>query len=247
MNHLVDRVPSPIPRTIAAVYLTYFLTAVLSAFLIKGIAVPDNAAATASSILAHGATYRTGIGVDIVGNATYIILTALLYRLLGPVNWTVSLMAAFVSLAGCATQLFGNVFRLSALAIVSSPPIGAAFSSDQYYSLALLMLSLHAHTFSISLVLFGLYDILIGYLIFRSQFLPRFMGMLLICAGIGWLAFLWPPLAKTVAPYVLPFGFLAELALMLWLFVRGVDVAAWKKRAISTSNRWSDPEEGAVA
>ena len=84
---------------------------------------------------------------------------------------------------------------------------------------------------TITLVFFGLYCLLIGFLIFKSTFLPRILGVLMALAGLGWLTFLAPPLANALSPYVLVLGFLAELSLMLWLLVKGVNVQRWKQQA----------------
>ncbi|MGA7381230.1 MAG: DUF4386 family protein, partial [Terriglobales bacterium] len=79
--------------------------------------------------------------------------------------------------------------------------------------------------------LFGFYDLLLGYLIFRSTFLPQILGVLMMFAGLGWLTFLSPPFANHLTPYVLVLGFVAELLLMLWLLVMGVNVQRWKEQA----------------
>ena len=81
-----------------------------------------------------------------------------------------------------------------------------------------------------SLVFFGPYCVLIGYLIFRSTFLPRIVGVLMACAGLGWLVFLLP-LANHLSSYLKVLGFLAEASLMLWLIVKGVKVQRWKEQA----------------
>jgi len=81
-----------------------------------------------------------------------------------------------------------------------------------------------------SLVFFGPYCLLIGYLIFRSTFLPRILGVLMACAGLGWLIFL-SPLANQLSTYLKVIGFLAEASLMLWLLGRGVNVPRWKEQA----------------
>jgi len=81
-----------------------------------------------------------------------------------------------------------------------------------------------------SLVFFGPYCLLLGYLIFRSTFLPRTLGVLMALAGLGWLAFL-TPLASHLTPYLKVLGFLAEMSLMLWLIVKGVNVQRWNEQA----------------
>jgi hypothetical protein len=81
------------------------------------------------------------------------------------------------------------------------------------------------------LVFFGFYCLLIGYLIFRSTFLPRILGALMLFAGLGWLTFLSPPLASYLLPYNFVPGLLGEGALTLWLLVMGVNVQRWKGQA----------------
>lgn len=102
---------------------------------------------------------------------------------------------------------------------------------EQSRALAFLFLELYGQGVNICFVFFGVYCLLIGYLIFRSAFLPRILGVLMAFAGLGWLTFLSPPLANYLSPYILVLGFLAELALMLWLLVMGVNVQRWKEQA----------------
>ena len=142
---------------------------------------------------------RLGFAAGLIAGACYIVVTLLFYYLFKPVNRSLSLLASFVSLLGCA--------------------IGP--------------LSLFVHAFShISpLVFFGFYCLLIGYLIFRSTFLPRILGVLMAIAGLGWLTFLRPQLANYLSPYIFVPGLLGEGSLTLWLLVVGVDVQRWKEQA----------------
>jgi hypothetical protein len=230
MARIAEASPRPSATSIGIVYLFYFLTAFFATFLMKGLVVSGDAAATANSILAHEAAYRSGFAVGLVANAIYIAVTVLFYRLLEPVDRTIALLAAFFSLVGCAMQIFGGVLQLAPLVVLGDGQLPKAFDVGQLRAVALLSLKLYTQTFSISLVLFGLYDFLLGYLIYRSTFLPRALGALLMVAGLGWLAFLWPPLATALSYYVLPFGALAEIVLMLWLLVRGVNVSRWQEK-----------------
>jgi hypothetical protein len=81
----------------------------------------------------------------------------------------------------------------------------------------------------------GFYCFLIGYLIFRSTFLPRILGALMALAGLGWVTFLSPPLAKYLSPYNLALGILGQESVMLWLLVMGVSVPRWKEQASTAS------------
>jgi hypothetical protein len=82
-----------------------------------------------------------------------------------------------------------------------------------------------------SLVFFGLYCLLIGYLILRSAFLPRILGVLMVFAGFGWLTFLWPPLVKQLSPYIFAPGLLAEGSLTVWLLAVGLNEKRWMEQS----------------
>lgn len=231
MEQIIEGLPHPNARVTGVVYLLYFLMAFLGAFFMKGLVIPGDAAATANNILAHEALYRSGFAVNLLANALYIAVIALFYRLFEPVNRNISLLAAFFSLVGCAVQIFGGLFQLAPLVILGDNQSLGAFNLNQLQELTLLCLRLYSQTSNISLVLFALYDLLLGYLIFRSTFLPRLLGALLMFAGLGWLTFLWPPLATALSSFVLPLGALAEILLMLWLLVKGVKISRWQEQA----------------
>ncbi len=110
----------------------------------------------------------------------------------------------------------------------------SVFKVEQLRALALMFLELNTQANSICVVFFGIYCLLIGYLIFKSAFLPRILGALMALAGLGWLTFLYPPLANHLSPYDLVLGFLAELSFCLWLLVMGVNVQRWKEQASAT-------------
>lgn len=224
MEQIASASPHPRARTIGVLYLLYFLAAFLGAFLTKGLVVPGDAATTASNILAHDGLYRAGFAVGLVANALYVALIVLFYRLLAPVSRSGALLAASFGIVGCAIQIFGGVFQLAPLVILGDANLSSAFTPDQLQAAVLLSVKLYPQAFSIALVLFAIFDLLLGYLIFRSTFLPRALGVLLMVAGLGWLTFLWQPLSTVLSAYVLPFGALAEMLLMVWLLARGVEV-----------------------
>lgn len=231
MERIGEGSPHPKARTIGVVFLLYFLTASLAGFLTKGLVVPGDAAATANSILAHEALYRSGFAVGFIANVIYIVVTALFYRLLRRVNWRLSLVAAFCSLVGCAIQIFGGLLQLAPFLILRDRQLSNVFTVEQLQAAALLSLKLYAEMFHISFVLFAFFMLVLGYLIFRSTFLPRILGVLWMCAGVGGLTFLWPPLATVLWSYVvLPLDGFAELLLTLWLLVKGVNVSRWQEK-----------------
>ena len=232
---IVDRIaeasPRPRARITSVVYLFYFLTAVSSVLFLKGLVVDGDAASTANNILAHQPLFRLGLATGLISTACYVAVTALFYDLFRPVNRRLSLIAAFFSLVGCAILAFSALFQIAPLVVLGGSQYLSVFKVEQLRALASLFLEFYGQGVSICFVFFGVYCLLIGYLIFKSSFLPRILGVLMGFAGLGWLTFLFPPLADYVSPYNLVLGFLAELALMLWLLVMGVNVQRWKEQA----------------
>lgn len=223
-----DVSPWPSARAIGVVYLLFFLTAIFAVVLVRGIVVTGDAAATATNIIAHESLYRSGFAIGLVGTALYVVMTALFYGLFKPVSKTVSLLAAFFSLVGCAIQACGSLFQIAPMLVLEGNRYLNVFKTEQLQSLAMVFLNLNAQAGFISIIFFGLFDFTIGCLIYRSTFLPRFLGLLMAVAGIGWLTFLWPPLSERVSTFVDILGFVAELALMIWLLVMGVNVQRWR-------------------
>ena len=236
MERSVDGSRLPNARVIGFVYLLYFLTALLGGSLTNRVVVAVDPAATATNILAHEATYRAGFAMGRVGNVIYIALTGLFYRLFKPVNRTVSLLMAFFGLVGCTTQIVAGVLQLAPLVILRDSQLLGAFSVEQLRAAALVSLRIYLQTFYISFVLFALFDFLLGYLIIKSTFLPRIFGVLMMVAGVGAMTFLWPPLAIAVKSVVLLVGGLAEVVLMLWLMVKGVNVSRWREEPGAVQN-----------
>jgi Domain of unknown function (DUF4386) len=223
--------PRPTGRLTGTVYLLYFLAAILGELFLKGIVVDGGAAATATNILAHQSLFRLGLATGLIATALYIAVTALFYGLFKPVNRSLSLLAAFFSLLGCAVTTFGSLFQLAPLVLLGGRQYLSVFNLQQLRALALMFLELNDRAANIYLVIFGFYDLLIGYLILKSTFLPRFLGVLMALAGLGWLTFLSPPFANHLSPYNLVLGFLVELLLMLWLLAKGVNAQRWQDQA----------------
>jgi hypothetical protein len=231
MERIVDTSPSPRARITGVVYLLYFLTAVFGEFFMRGLVVSGDVAATANNILAHQPLFRLGLATGLIATACYVAVTALFYDLFKHVNRSLSLLAAFFSLVGCAILAFASLFRIGPLVVLGGGQYLSAFKVEQLRALAFLFLELYGQAVNICFVFFGVYCLLIGYLIFKSAFLPRILGVLMAFAGLGWLTFLSPPLANYLSPYIQVLGVFAEGSLMLWLLVMGVNVAKWEEKA----------------
>jgi Domain of unknown function (DUF4386)/UvrD-like helicase C-terminal domain len=148
-----------------------------------------------------------------------------------PVNRSLSLVAALFSLVGCGVQAFAFVFYLAPLVAMGGAQYLSVFKVEQLQAVGLMFLKLYGQAYNIGLVFFGFYCFLIGCLIVRSTFLPRTLGVLMVCAGLGWLTFLYPPFADYLRPYILLPGIIGEGSLTLWLLVKGVNDQGWKAQA----------------
>ena len=231
-ERIADASPQVKARIAGVFYLLVFLVAG-SGFVIGGrLVVSGDAAATAASILAHESSFRlAAIAADVVGGACYVVVTALFYELFKPVDRSVALAAAFFSLVGCAVGALSAVFHLAPLALLGGGQYLSVFTAQQLQAAALLLLKLYIQAQNIGLVFFGFYCLLIGYLIWRSTFLPRILGVLMMFAGVGWLTNLWAPLASSLFPYNVAPGMLGEGALTLWLLAMGVNARRWNEQA----------------
>jgi hypothetical protein len=195
-----------------------------------GIVVAGNAAATAANLADHEMLFRSGTAAILMSTASYIVATLLVYELLKPVSRTVSLLAAFFSLVGCAVGAIACAFDVAPFVLLAGTRHLSAFTPEQLQSLALASLSVRLQANDIGLVFFGLHCLLVGCLILKSTFLPRLLGGLMVIAGLGWLTFLFPPLAKSLNPYIMMPGGIGEAALTLWLIVFGINVQRWQEQ-----------------
>jgi Domain of unknown function (DUF4386) len=219
-------------QLLEAITATFGQVIVLDKLVVSG-----NAAATAANILGHERLIWLGFASSLIGVLFHIAWALLMYVLLKPVNRTLSLLAAFVILVGCAIQAFTSLFYLAPLLILQGGDSLSAFAPEQLQALALLFLKLNAYAFNIDLVFFGLWCVLTGYLILRSTFLPRILGVLLAISGLGFMTYLYPPLAYYLfMPYIAGASALGEIPLELWLIVMGVNAQRWREQASAASD-----------
>ena len=233
---IVDTIDEASPRVLARLTgLFALLEALTSGFgqviIPRMLIVSGNAAATPANILAHEALFRLSILAAFLGVACHIVWTYLVYELLKPVNRNVALVAVFFSLVAIALQSFSGTLQAAPLVALQGGSALAAFNAEQLKTLAFVFLNFNARVFDAYLVFFGFWCVLTGYLIFKSTFMPRILGLLEALAGLCWLTFIWPPFAHYVSPSNQILAGLGEVSLMLWLLVRGLNVERWKGQA----------------
>ena len=232
MERIAEASPRFKARMAGAFQLLEALTSTFGEVVVLGrLVVAGNAAATAANILGHERLFWLGFASSLIAVAFHIAWALLFYELLKPVNRSVSLLAAFVILVGCAIQALTSLLYLAPLLILQGGSSLSAFTPEQLQALALMFLKFRAETSSIYMEFFGCYNLLIGYLIFRSKFLPRILGVFLALAGLTYQAFLSPPLAHHLFPFIAAASGLGEIPLELWLLVMGVNVQRWKEQA----------------
>jgi hypothetical protein len=157
----------------------------------------------------------------------------LMYQLLRVVNRTLASLALLVVIICCAMQALTGLLYLAPLLILQGGQPAGGLGAAQAQALAYTFLEVNTAAFQIDLVFFGLWCILTGFLIWRSTFMPRVLGILLMVDGVGWTLYLWPPLATTLFPAIAVASGLAEVPLQLWLLVMGVNSKRWTEQAMA--------------
>jgi Domain of unknown function (DUF4386) len=225
-------------RMAGFLYLLYCVLAGVAMFARRGLLVGGDAAATATNIMAHRSLYQLGFACDTLGIASYVATVALFYELLKPVNTNVSTVAAFFGLMGCVVQGFAGVFQLAPLVLLGGGSYLGAFNAEQLHAQAYFFLKLYTQGYCIALVCFGFFDLAVGYLILKSTFLPRILGLLMMLAGLAIMPFLVPAFGARYLAWIMPFA-VGELLVILWLLVKGVNAERWIELATAgaTSRR----------
>jgi hypothetical protein len=233
----IDRTADMSPRTkgrfAGALYLLFVIAGVYAqAFVSDRFVVFSDATTTASNILANQSLYRLGFTVYLIEMAGQIATAVLFYQLLKPVSRTGAMLAATFELTGCGIKIFSRLFYFAPLLVLG----GAAshlsvFNKEQLDSIALLLLRINDNGAAVALAFFGFSTVIQGWLVYKSGFLPRWLGVVEIIGGFGWLTFLSPPLGMSLFRYIAVFALIGLLAMIVWLLTVGVDEQKWRQRA----------------
>lgn len=196
--------------------------------------VPGDTAATAQHILASETMFRLSIAGDLIMHITDLPTTVILYFLLRPVSRDISLLAALFSMVQTAALVANKLNLITVLLLLKESNSLAAFSTAQREDLARLALSQHDYGFAIGLVFFGVSCLMVGYLMFRSEYFPKALGVLQMLAGAAYLLnslvlILLPSVSGRVS-FVLLLSFIGELMTALWLAAKGIRMPAWNQR-----------------
>ena len=227
-------------KTARVAGLLYLIIAIFGIFSMfygpESLIVPGDAAATASNIMASESLYRLAFMGDLIGQVVFIFLVLLLYKLLKPLNKNLAVLMVVLVLVGIPIAMLNDLNQIAALLLSSGADYLTVFTADQLPAHVMLFLHLYEHGLRIAYIFWGLWLFPLGYLVFKSGFLPRILGVLLIIAGCGYLIdfvtyFLFPNFAVTIRM----FTFWGELILAFWLLIKGVNVEEWEKRALESA------------
>jgi uncharacterized protein DUF4386 len=200
------------------------LPAVFGQTIVLGMLVVNgNPSATAHNILANETLYQIGFAIPLLAVGFHITWALLIYQLFRVVNRTINQLALLVILVGCALQTAAAVVYLSPLLYLQ-----AGFTQ---LDTVLLLINLSHLTFDVYIIFFGLWCVLLGYLIVRSTFMPRVIGVLLVADGLGWMTYLVPPFATSIFPAIAVLGGIAEFSLLFWMLIFGVNSERWYEQA----------------
>ena len=219
--------------------LLYVLTSIVGFFAMgyvpSKLIVHGNAAATASNIAASETLFRLGIAAVLIGQAAFIFVVLALYDLLKGVSRRHASLMVILIVVSIPIALVNELNSIAALVLVRGESV---FEKPQRDALAMLFLNLHHHGFVVAEIFWGLWLFPLGLLVYRSRFLPRFLGVWLALAGIAWVilsltGILLPQYQNKVDTYSQP-AFIGEIVFMLWLAIKGAQPPALDATASST-------------
>jgi hypothetical protein len=236
MKEQIAESPRLYARIAGFLYLIVIVGGAFAELFVRGrLVVHGDAAATAHNILAHQLLYRLGFAVELFYCVCNVPITVIFYNLFKVVNRNVALLMVILDLVVNTIESVSLLAHFAPLLLLDGGHHLTAFTTEQLQAAAYVSLELFEHGFAIALVFFGFDCFTMAYLIVRSKFLPRVIGVLLAIEGLGYLVnssalFLAPALQVRIFPYFAATA-IAEVALCLWLLVMGVNVERWKEQA----------------
>jgi hypothetical protein len=222
-----------------------FLYLLMAPFAILGILyvpnkliVPGDAATTAKNIMTSESLFRLGIASALITHIIGIFVVLVLYKLLKPVNKTHALLMVVFLLVSVPIAILNELNHFAALVLLSGADYFTAFEADQLQTQVMYHFDLHEHGIAIASIFWGLWLFPMGYLVFKSGYIPRILGIVLFISGFGYLIdFFTFCLFPDFGVYIGQFTGWGEILFPLWLLIKGVDVEQWEKRALEKERR----------
>ena len=229
--------PNKTARVAGYLYLMLFPLGIFGIIYVpSSLIVLGDAATTASNIMANELLYRLSIVTALTLQIVYIFLALALYKLLNPVDKNNAVLMVILVLVAAPIAMLNELNHVAVLLVLSGSDFLTTFSLDQVQASVPLFLNLHEHGVFIAQIFWGLWLFPMGYLIFKSNFLPKALGILMIIGGFGYLVdsfvyFIFPDFDVTFSE----FTFLGELLLPLWLMFKGVNHEQWEKYVLKST------------
>ncbi|MGZ8879576.1 MAG: DUF4386 domain-containing protein [Halobacteriota archaeon] len=226
-NRIADQSPRKTARMAGLFYLIFIVTLALSSLIRSRLIVFGDAAATANTIMGSELLFRIGFVTELVSAVFFLLAAWALFVLLKPVNKNLALLFLLLNLSGVAVECMNTLNLFAALQFLSGANYLNVFQIGQLQAMAMSFLNSYTNGFMIAQIFFGAWLLPLGYLVFKSGYLPRILGILLMIDFFGVLIwffqfFLFPSYGVVSYPsYVV--GFIAEFSLSLWLLIKGVN------------------------
>ena len=232
--------PNKIARVAGFLYLLMAPFGIFGMLYIPSIIiVPGDVAITANNIMASESLFRSGIVSTLMVQIINIFMVLVLYKLLKPVNKNHALLMVMFVLVAVPISFINELNKFAALLLLSGADYLTAFTANQLHALVPLFLDLHEYGIHINSMFFGLWLLPFGYLVFKSGYIPRILGILLMIGWLGYMLefftfFLLPDFNAAIEPVFMITG-IGEFLLPLWLLIKGVNVKQWEKRAFESA------------
>lgn len=242
----IETSPKTYARIGGLLYLIIIVAGFCSEFFFRGkIIASGDPEATARNVVAFEELWRIGIALEYICIICTIVLAMIYYYLLRPIHKELNLLAAFFRMVSISVQAVSLVYLIAALSPLTQKTFTDAFTENQLYVMVILSIKSHSMGYTVSLLILGFCFLIHGYLIFKSGFLPKVLGILILVAGVGYithcLAFiLKPSLTKWTFPTMMLPVIGGEASLCIWLLVKGVDERKWKMHSVAQESIQKD-------
>jgi Domain of unknown function (DUF4386) len=213
-------------RFAGLLYVLISIPGIFALIYVPGKLIVDgNATATASNIAAHETLFRLGIAANLVSQILFMWVALALYDLLKEVSRRQAALMLTLIVVPVPIVLLNELNAIAALILVRGADFLSIFEKPQRDSLAMLFLNLHSYGFDITAIFWGLWLFPLGLLVYRSGFIPRLLGVLLMLNGFtfpvnSFTSLLLPQYENIVSRWMKPLSF-AELLFMFWLLIMG--------------------------
>ena len=223
---IADQSPRKTARMAGLFYLIFILTTVLATYVRSRFIVSGDAAATANNIVSSQGLFRVGFVTELVSAVFFVLAAWALYVLLKPVNKNLALLFLLLNLGGVAVECINALNLFAALQFLSGANYLTVFQTGQLQAMAMSSLNLYTSGFLIAQIFFSVWLLPLGYLVYKSHFLPKFLGLLLILdffGNISWFlqGFFLPDQSILAYPGNI-ISLIAEISLTAWLLIMAV-------------------------